>query len=31
LFFELRGTKLNETWTQGSPQDMEYIPKRSFS
>jgi hypothetical protein len=31
LILELWGIKLDETWTQWSPQDMEYIPKRSFS
>jgi hypothetical protein len=31
LILKLRGTKLDETWTQWSPQDMECIPKRSFS
>jgi hypothetical protein len=31
LILELRDTKLDETWTQGSPQYKEYIPKRGFS
>jgi hypothetical protein len=30
LILELRGTKLNETWTQGSLQHKEHIPKRGF-
>jgi hypothetical protein len=31
LILELRGTKIDEIWTQGSPQHKEYIPKRGFS
>jgi hypothetical protein len=31
LIHELWGTKLDETWTQGSPQHKEYISKRGFS
>jgi hypothetical protein len=31
LILELRGTKLDEIWTQGSPQYKEYILKSDFS
>jgi hypothetical protein len=31
LILKLQGTKLDKTWTQGSPQRKEYIPKRGFS
>jgi hypothetical protein len=30
LILEIRGTKLDETWTQGSPQHKEQIPKEFF-
>jgi hypothetical protein len=30
LILELQGTKLDETWTQGSPQHKEHIPKSVF-
>jgi hypothetical protein len=30
LILELRGTKLDETWTQGSPQHKEQVPKVVF-
>jgi hypothetical protein len=27
LILELRGSKLDKTWTQGSPQHKEQVPK----
>jgi hypothetical protein len=30
LILELRGTKLDEIWTQGSPQPKEKVPKEFF-
>jgi hypothetical protein len=30
LIFELRGTKIDEIWTQGSHQHKQYIPKIGF-
>jgi hypothetical protein len=30
LILELQGTKLDETWTQGSPQYKEQVPKKVF-
>jgi hypothetical protein len=30
LIFELRGTKLDETWTQGSPEQKEQVLKEVF-
>jgi hypothetical protein len=31
LILELQGTKIDQIWTQGSPQHKKYIPKRGFS
>jgi hypothetical protein len=30
LTLKPRGTKLDETWTQGSPQHKNYVPKEVF-
>jgi hypothetical protein len=31
LILELKDAKIDEIWTQGSPQHKEYIPERGFS
>jgi hypothetical protein len=31
LILELRGAKLDKTWTQGSPQHKKQVPKEVFS
>jgi hypothetical protein len=31
LIIQLGGTKLDETWTQGSPQQKEQVPKEVFT
>jgi hypothetical protein len=31
LILELRGTKLDKTWTQGSTQNKKQVPKELFS
>jgi hypothetical protein len=31
MILELRGTKLDETWTQGSTEHKEQVPKEVFS